>query len=162
MEQNDVLRPAQVKRLVLALIGGIVVVSVVVFMVTGGFSAGSPPWWVGVALPLLVVAGAAVVSWRWAHPEPIAPNDATPDETAAQRLVQHLAFSFAVLEFPVILAILLAFVLDAGGWPIAYAAIPAAAAMAFSLWPTRNNIDRFARTLESRGARTRLREAFSA
>lgn len=162
MQQNDALRPAQVKRLVLALIGGIVVVSIVVFVVTGGFSADAPPWWVGVALPLLVVAGAAVVSWRWAHPEAIDPNDPTPDETAAGRLVQHLAFAFAVLEFPVILAIILAFVLDAGGWPIAYAAIPAAAAMAFSLWPTRNNIDRFARALESLGARTHLREVFAA
>lgn len=155
------IRPMHLKLIVLMLISGMLLVSVVVFGVTGGFAGEDLPVWVTFGLPILVVGCTTLVSWRWTRPSPIPADDPAPRDTAVSRLTQHLATSFAILEVPVIAGIILSFMLDAGGWPILIAAVPTLASVGFSLWPSRTNLERFTTALESAGAQTGLREAFA-
>jgi len=47
---------------------------------------------------------------------------------------------------------------DPGLWPYIIAGVPAIAVMAFEIWPSRRNIDKFARALEANGQPSELRE----
>lgn len=156
------LTPTQIKRFVGFQIAATCLIYLILFGVSGGATAGSsPPVWQWAVLLGFVAAASALVSEWWTRPPAIDAAEPDPQTVALSRLTAHIGRSFLVLALPFVIAAF--WPLFGGGhdgWYLLIVGLPGIVAIVLGTWPTRRNIERFAKGLESAGATTGLREAF--
>lgn len=138
------------------------VFSVLIGLMLGGTSADPPPWWIVAGLYVVLAAAILNVERSWIRIPPLDPErtgaDAVADSLAAYQ--RHLARAFLVIQIPLLLSALYAFVSDHGGWPVLLVALPTVVALAFETWPSVRNVARVATALEAGGGSSGLPEAF--
>jgi len=151
---------SRLRYLAVALLLGPFLFGVALYFVLDGLgSYPAPP--LALALSTLVVVALALaesVGFRASR----SPESVASDSRASVEVLQYqsaMSLRTAITEAPIIMAIAVCFVRDDPGlWPYIIAGVPAIAVMAFEIWPSRRNIDKFARALEANGQPSELRE----
>ncbi len=135
---------------------------VLLFFVLGGIDADFPPAWLAVALVVLVGIGGFLANRVWLTGTPL-PADAEPELVRrdaigifAGQTVRKLMFC----EAPLLIAVIIAFVTNYGGWPFVIAGFPGLLVLAWEVWPTLRNTSKCAAMLDSQGADSQLVESF--
>ncbi|MCD9198424.1 hypothetical protein [Aeromicrobium wangtongii] len=154
--------PSEVRKFALLQIVLTAVFFVLLFFMLGGDDAPFPPVWLTVLLVVLVGAGAVMAERVWLSSSPL-PADADPDEARrdavgvfAAQTVRKLTYC----EAPLLIAVLVAFVTDHGGWPLVIAGFPGLLVLTWELWPSLRNTSLTAAMLDSKGADSQLVESF--
>lgn len=135
---------------------------VLLFWMLGATDADLPPIWAIVVLLVAVAAGAFLAERVWLSAEPLDPA-ADPEDnrvTAVSVYAGHTVRKLIFCEAPLLLAVLFAFVLDAGGWPILIAGVPGLAVLAWEVWPSLRNVAMTATMLDAEGAESELVDSF--
>ncbi|RLV56998.1 hypothetical protein D9V41_04360 [Aeromicrobium phragmitis] len=138
------------------------VFSAVIALILGGVDAELPPWWILAGLYVVLAAAVLNVERSWTRIPPLA-SDTSGDHAVADSLAayqRYMARAFLLIEIPLLLSALYAFVTDHGGWPVILVALPTVVALAFETWPSVRNVARIATALEADGASSGLQEAF--
>ncbi|MRK01301.1 hypothetical protein GEV27_07165 [Aeromicrobium sp. S22] len=154
--------PAEVRSFALLQVGLTAGFFVLLFFMLGGSDADYPPTWMAVALVVLVGVGAFLAERVWMSAAPLDPDLAPADQhrlavgVFAGQTVRRLAFC----EAPLLIAVLVTFVTDHGGWPLVIAGVPGLLVLAWEIWPSLRNTSMTAAMLDSRGADSRLVESF--
>ena len=150
---------SQLRLLGLSLTAGPVLVVVAIAFVLPLDPDDVPPVPLVLGLLALAVAG-VVLAERFGFRVPaLKPEDA--DDAGQISLERYRAASmirFAIVESPILIGIVAAFLLDHGLWPLLVVAVVAVPAMAWEVLPTRRTIDRTKQALESGGVLSRLDE----
>jgi hypothetical protein len=135
---------------------------VLLFFMLGGTDASFPPIWLTVVLLALVAASAFLAERVWLSASPL-PSTAAPADTQreavgifAAQTVRKLIYA----ETPMLIAVVVAFVTDHGGWPIVVAGFPGMLVLTWEVWPSPRNTSLSAAMLDSQGAESRLVESF--
>ncbi|MET0929500.1 MAG: hypothetical protein ABWX74_08275 [Aeromicrobium sp.] len=154
--------PAEVRSFALLQMGLTAVFLVLLFFMLGGFDADFPPIWMTVLLVALVGVGAFLAERVWLSASPL-PADADPAELRdeavgvfASQTVRKLMYC----EAPLLVAVVVTFVSDHGGWPLAIAGFPGLLVLTWEVWPTLRNTSLTAAMLDSQGADSQLVESF--
>ncbi|MFT4187130.1 MAG: hypothetical protein QM621_00955 [Aeromicrobium sp.] len=132
------------------------------FWMLGGTDAPfpSPVVWIGL---LVAVALSAVLAERvWLSAVPLDPDD-DPDDNRSTAIGVYAAQTvrkLTICEAPMLLAVIVAFFVGAGGWPILVAGVPGLAVLAFEVWPSLRNVSMTATMLDADGAQSDLIESF--
>ena len=135
---------------------------VLLFFMLGGDSEPFPPIWLTVVLLVLVAAGGFMAERVWLTASPLSPqtdvDEARRDAVGifAAQTVRKLMWC----EAPVLVGVLMSFVVDHGGWPIAIAGFPGLVLLTWEVWPSPRNTSLTAAMLDSQGAESRLVESF--
>jgi hypothetical protein len=154
--------PAEVRQFASLQIALTAVFLVLLFFMLGGDDAPFPPVWMTVLLLVLVGAGAFLAERVWLSAAPMPPDvdpvDARRDAVGvfAGQTVRKLTFC----EAPLLIAVVVAFVTDHGGWPLVIAGFPGLLVLTWELWPSLRNISLTAAMLDSQGADSQLVESF--
>jgi len=150
---------SRIRVLCLALLAAPVVIGNAVYIVLDGLGP-YPPTALAFGLSALVLATlvlAEAVGFR-----PPRSQGAADTETEADQEVLHYLnatmLRFALTESPIIFALAVCFVRDDGAWPYVITTVPAMVVMAFEIWPSRRNIEKFARAVEASGRQSYVRE----
>lgn len=154
--------PAEIRRFALLQITLTGLFLALLFFVAGGTDADYPPVWVAILLLALVVAGAALAERVWLTASPLA-TGADPDEQRERGVNVFAAQTLRKLvycEAPLLLAVVVAFVTDHGGWPIVIAGFPGLLVLTWEVWPSPRNTSLTAAMLDSQGAESHLVESF--
>lgn len=135
---------------------------VVLFLLLGGTDADFPPIWLTATLVVLVAIGGFLAERVWLTGSPL-PADGDPELLRrdaigifAGQTVRRLIYC----EAPLLLAIIVAFVTDYGGWPLVIAGFPGILVLVWEVWPTLRNTSMCAAMLDSQGADSQLVESF--
>lgn len=125
-------------------------------------SADPPPILVVVALLATVVLAyltAEAVGFRVSPLPAGRPHDASSRSQVSLARYQSSTFvRFAICEFPILVALVACFLLDHGLWPFAIVILPGVALLAYEIWPSARNLDKYATALELDGGVSLLRE----
>ncbi len=154
--------PSEVKNfalLQLALTGGFLVL---LFFMLGGSDADYPPIWLAVVLVVLVGVGAFLSERVWLSAAPL-PADGDPDDVQRQAVgifAGQTVRKLMYCEAPLLIAVVVAFVVDRGGWPLVIAGFPGLLVLAYEVWPSPRNTSMSAAMLDSQGADSQLVESF--
>ncbi|AWB92744.1 hypothetical protein [Aeromicrobium chenweiae] len=154
--------PSEVRNFALLQVGLTAGFFVLLFFMLGGSDADYPPVWLAVALVVLVGIGAFLAERVWLSTSPLSP-DLDPAEqqrlavgTFATQTVRKLMYC----EAPLLIAVLVTFVVDHGGWPLVIAGFPGLLVLVWEIWPTLRNTSLTAAVLDAQGADSRLVESF--
>lgn len=154
--------PTEVRKFALMQIGLTAAFYILIFFMLGGTDEPFPPIWLVVVILALVGAGAFFAERVWLTAEPL-PSDLDPDDVAqtavgifAGQTVRKLVWC----EIPLLIAVLIAFVLGHGGWPLVIAGFPGLIVLTWEVWPSLRNTSMTAAMLESRGTKSHLVESF--
>jgi hypothetical protein len=109
------------------------------------------------AVVAIALVLAEAVGFRAKEPVP-EPDPAARGQQELQQYLTAMSLRFAITEAPIIIALAMTFTLDGGMWPYVITTVPALAVMAFEIWPTRRNIEKYARAVEADGRSSQLRE----
>ena len=119
------------------------------------------------ATPLALALSAAVlvslglaetIGFRASQPESAAVDD---EARAGEEVLQYhnaTVLRFAITEAPIIIAIAVCFTRDDGMWPYVMTGVPAVVITAYEIWPSRRNIEKYARAVEATGQPSYLRQ----
>ncbi|MFT4298688.1 MAG: hypothetical protein QM597_03495 [Aeromicrobium sp.] len=132
------------------------------FWMLGATDADLPGWPIWVGLLAAVAIGAFLAERVWLSAIPLNPAD-DPDDNRSTAVSVYAAQTIRKLTFcevPMLLAVLVSFVADAGGWPILIAGVPGMAVLAFEVWPSLRNVSMTATMLDANGAKSELIESF--
>lgn len=132
------------------------------FWMLGGTDADRPHWAVWVGLLAAVAVGGFLADRVWLSAAPLDPAT-DPEENRSAAVGVYAAQTVRKLilcEAPLLLAVLVAFVTDSGGWPIAIAGLPGLIVMAFEVWPSLRNVSMTATMLDANGAESDLIDSF--
>ncbi len=132
------------------------------FWMLGGTDADRPGWLLIIGLLATVVIAAVVSERVWLSALPLDPAEDPDDNrsTAVGIFAAQTVRKLIVCEVPMLLAVLVAFFADAGGWPIAIVGLPGLVVMAFEVWPSLRNVSMTATMLDAEGAKSELIESF--
>lgn len=154
--------PAEVRNFALLQIVLTGVFLVLLFFMLGGTGEPFTPLWLTIVLVALVAAGAFLAERVWLGASPL-PSGADPAESQREAIgifagqtVRKLIFC----ETPMLIAVLVAFVVDHGGWPLVVAGFPGMLVLTWEVWPSPRNTAMTAAMLDSQGARSGLVESF--
>ena len=154
--------PAEVRSFALLQIGLTGGFLLLLFFMLGGDHAPFTPIWLTVVLVALVAVGAFLSERVWLSASPL-PADTDPAEAErdavgifAAQTVRKLIFC----ETPMLVAVVVAFVTDHGGWPLVVAGFPGMLVLTYEVWPSPRNTSLTAAMLDSQGAESRLVESF--
>lgn len=137
---------------------------VVLFFVLGGTDADLPPAWLSVALVVLVGVGAFLAERVWLTASPL-PADGEPDRLRREAIgvfAGQTVRKLMICEVPLLIAVVVAFVVDHGAWPLVIAGFPGLLVLAWEVWPSLRNTSLCAGMLDSKGADSQLVESFLA
>lgn len=154
--------PAEVRKFALLQVGLTAVFLVLLFFMQGGNDADYPPIWLALVLVVLVGLGAFMAERVWLTASPLPPHgdpDDLRDEAVgifAGQTVRKLMYC----EAPMLVAVIVSFVVDHGGWPIAIAGFPGMLVLVWEVWPSLRNTSMTAAMLDSKGAESQLVESF--
>ncbi len=162
MDEGNAQQVKQLRTLVIIQLTVTAVFATLLSLALGGTDEPFPPWWAVAGLLVVLIAAVVNVERSWTRIPPLpAGLDTDAALTAALSHYQrHLARALLLLELPFLLAVLYAFVMPYGGWPIIIVAIATVVAIAVETWPTVRNTTRIATALEADGASSGLVEAF--
>ncbi|MGJ9414080.1 hypothetical protein ACHAAC_15365 [Aeromicrobium sp. CF4.19] len=135
---------------------------VILYLALGGIDAPGPPWWV-IALLVLAVIGAGLLSERvWMSTPPLSP-ETDPEEQQRRGVAIFAAQTvrrLAICQVPVVLSILVTFVGPWGAWPLMAGALPATLQLAWATTPSLRNTSLTEAVLDSAGGQSGLVESF--
>ncbi|MET0468542.1 MAG: hypothetical protein ABW075_03220 [Aeromicrobium sp.] len=154
--------PAEVRSFALLQIGLTAVFLVLLFFMLGGSDADYPPIWLIVLLVALVGVGAFLSERVWLTGSPL-PADSDPAELrerAVSIFASQTVRKLIYCEAPLLVAVVIAFVTDHGGWPLVVAGFPGLLVLTWEIWPTPRNTSLTAAMLDSQGAESHLVESF--
>jgi len=154
--------PSEVRNFALLQIVLTAVFYVLLFFMLGADEEPFPPIWLTVALLVLVGAGAFMAERVWLSASPL-PADADPDDTRREAIgvfASQTVRKLIYCETPLLVAVLVTFVADHGGWPLVIAGFPGLLVLTWELWPTLRNTSLSAAMLDSQGADSQLVESF--
>jgi len=120
-----------------------------------------PPTWLALTLTALVVVSLVQAETLGFRPLPARGRRQTAQDPGTEALDAYqrsMMLRWALTSAPTIIALAVCFVRDEGAWPYVITAVLALPIMAFETWPSRRNIDKFARALEAHGQPSGLRE----
>lgn len=154
--------PAEVRNFALLQVALTAAFFVLLFFMLGGSDADYPPVWLSIALVVLVGVAAFLAERVWLSTSPL-PADLDPAEQ--QRLAVGVfagqtVRKLAICEAPLLIAVLVTFVTDHGGWPLVIAGFPGLLVLVWEVWPTLRNTSMTAAMLDAKGADSRLVESF--
>lgn len=152
----------QIRRFVLGQLTIASVFSALIALILGGTDAGFPPWWIIAGFAVLLALAIVDVERSWTRIHPL-PQALDRQQAVAESLVayqRHMARAFLLIEIPLLLSALYAFVADHGGWPVIVVAPATMVALAVETWPSIRNVTRVATALEAEGTDSGLVEAF--
>lgn len=154
--------PAEVRRFALLQIILTVAFYALLFVMLGGSDADFPPLWLTIALVLLVAIGAFLAERVWLSAAPLPENadPATAADAAVSVFAGQTVRKLVYCEVPLLIAVLVAFVTDHGGWPLIIAGFPGLLVLAWEVWPSLRNTSMTAAMLESKGTKSHLVESF--
>lgn len=154
--------PAEVRSFALLQVGLTAGFLVLLFFMLGGSDADYPPVWMAVALVVLVAIGAVLAERVWLSAAPLSPElePAEQERLAVGVFAAQTVRRLACCEAPLLIAVLVTFVVDHGGWPLVIAGVPGLIVLAWEVWPGLRNTSMTAAMLDSRGADSRLVESF--
>ncbi|GAA1731716.1 hypothetical protein [Aeromicrobium alkaliterrae] len=134
----------------------------VLFVMLGGTDAERPHWAVWVGLLAAVALGGILADRVWLSAEPLDPAaDAEENRTAAVGVfAAQTVRKLLLCEAPMLIAVVVAFVTDSGGWPIAIAGLPGLIVMSFEIWPSLRNVSMTETMLNAEGAESDLIDSF--
>lgn len=133
-----------------------------IFWMFNGTNADYPPIWISILLMVAIAVGAFFSERVWLMGPPLDPaelpetNQALALEAFANQTVRKLIYS----EAPLIIAVIISFVGNYGGWPVLVAALPGLAVQAWETWPHLRSTSMAAAIFDSKGAESRLVENF--
>jgi len=132
------------------------------FWMLGGTDADRPHWVVWIVLLGSVAIGGVLAERVWLSTDPLDPASDAEDnrQTAVGVYAGQTVRKLVYCEAPLILSVVLAFVLDAGGWPIAIAGLPGLVVLSFEVWPSLRNVAMTATVLDADGASSDLIDSF--
>lgn len=153
-----------IRRLAMIQLGITAAFLVIIFRILGGTDADYPPVWISVLLMVAVAVGVFFSERVWLSGTPLDPAEGSEVlrnkalEAYANQTVRKLIYT----EAPMLLAVVICFVGNWGGWPVLIIAIPGLAAQAWETWPHLRNTSMSAAILDSKGAESQLVESFIA
>ncbi|KWU68382.1 hypothetical protein BHE97_14820 [Aeromicrobium sp. PE09-221] len=162
MDERHAPQVRQLRGLVITQLVTTSVLSAILALALGGTAEPFPPLWALGGLAAVLVAAVVNVERSWTRIPPL-PAGLDADTALGASLAhyqRHLARALFVLEIPLLLAILYAFVMSYGGWPVIVLAIATVVVIAVETWPTVRNTTRVATALEADGTPSGLVEAF--
>ncbi|KQX75460.1 MULTISPECIES: hypothetical protein [Aeromicrobium] len=135
---------------------------VLLFFMLGATDQPFPPIWLTVVLLALVAAGAFLAErvWLSASPLPAAGDPADTQREAVGIFAAQTVRKLIYAETPLLVAVVVSFVTDHGGWPIVVAGFPGMLVLTWEVWPSPRNTSLSAAMLDSQGAESRLVESF--
>jgi hypothetical protein len=154
----------EVRHFVLLQMALTAVFYVVLFFVLGGTDADLPPAWLSVALVVIVGVGAFLAERVWLTASPL-PADGDPDRLRREAIgvfAGQTVRKLMICEVPLLIAVVVAFVVDHGAWPLVIAGFPGLLVLAWEVWPSLRNTSLCAGMLDSKGADSQLVESFLA
>jgi hypothetical protein len=154
--------PREIRNFALTQIGLFFGFFVLLFFMLGGRDADYPPTWLAIVLVALIGVGAFFAERVWLSASPLSLEE-DPREVRIQALGVFAAQSVRKLFYcsaPLLLAVVVAFVGDYGGWPLVIAGFPGIAVLAWETWPGLRNTSMTAAMLDSGGADSQLIESF--
>lgn len=154
--------PSEVRNFALLQIGLTGAFLVMLFFMLGGSDADYPPTWLAVVLVALVGLGALMAERVWLSTSPL-PADADPEDARRQAVgifAAQTVRKLLVCEAPMLIAVIVTFVVDHGGWPIVIAGFPGMLVLTWEIWPSLRNTSLSAAMLDSQGADSQLVESF--
>lgn len=134
----------------------------IVFWMFNGTDADYPPIWLIVVMMVAIAVGAFLSERVWLTGTPLDPaespenNEVLALEAYASQTIRKLIYC----ETPLVLAVLVCFVGNYGGWPVLIATLPGLAVQAWETWPHLRNTSMSAAILDSKGAESLLVENF--
>ncbi len=134
----------------------------VLFWMLGGTDADRPHWGVWAGLLAAVAIGGVLADRVWLSADPLDPA-ADHDENrtiAVSVFAGQTVRRLLLCEAPMLIAVLVAFVTDTGGWPIAIAGLPGLIVMSFEVWPSLRNVSMTETMLDAGGASSDLIDSF--
>lgn len=144
---------ASLRMLTGAFIGGVIILTVVMFFVAPDTIV-PEPWVIAVLLGL--VAASAVTSLVLIQQIPAAPPEATLPQIMATVMPTHI-LRLALTEAPAIIAIVLAFMAEEPSWvTVAVGTVPTVLVMLLLVFPHEGVLRRYERQLDAGGVRTRF------
>lgn len=153
-----------IRTLVLALVGGVLALTVAVALAVPIDGTSPDPARVGAALAIVVAAALLARAVGFRVPAlPTSTTSQSPEDVeraALARFQTSTILRFAITEAGIIVVVALTFVMDEGPWPTLVAAPVGAVLLYLNCWPSRANVERVATALEADGVRSGLREAF--
>ena len=162
MDERHAQQVRQLRGLVVTQLVTTAALSAILAFVLGGTGPSFPPLWAIGGLAAVLIAAVVNVERSWTRIPPL-PTGLDADaalEASLARYQRHLARGLLVLEIPLLLAILYAFVMPYDGWPVIVLAIATVVVIAVETWPTVRNTTRVATALEADGTPSGLVEAF--
>jgi hypothetical protein len=154
--------PAEVRRFALLQIVLTAGFLALVFFMLGGTDADYPPIWLNVVLVVLVGVGAVLAERVWLTASPL-PTDADPAELRERALsifASQTVRKMIYCEAPLLVAVVVTFVVDHGGWPLVVAGFPGLLILTWEIWPSTRTTAQTAAMLDSQGAESGLVESF--
>ena len=154
--------PGEVRNFALLQIGLTGGFLALLFWMFGGTDADYPPIWLAIVLVLLVAVGAFLAERVWHSTSPL-PADTDVRQIKAEAVDIFAAQTVRKLiycEVPLIIAVLVSFVTQYGGWPLVIAGFPGLAVLGWETWPSLRNTSMSAAMLDSAGAESKLVESF--
>jgi hypothetical protein len=154
--------PAEVRRFALTQICLTGMFLALLFFLAGGTDADYPPIWLVVLLAALVGAGAVLADrvWLTASPLPADADAVAQHEQALSVFAAQTVRKLVYCEAPLLVAVVVAFTTDHGGWPVVVAGFPGLLVLTWEVWPSPRNTSLSAAMLDSQGADSHLVESF--
>lgn len=154
--------PAEVRRFALLQIVLTTGFYALLFFLLGGTDADFPPLWLTISLVVLVAIGAFAAERVWLSAAPLPENadPATAADAAVSVFAGQTVRKLVCCEVPLLIAVLVAFVTDHGGWPLIVAGFPGLLVLVWEIWPSLRNTSMTAAMLESKGTKSYLVESF--
>lgn len=137
---------------------------ILLFFILGGTDADLPPTWLSATLVALVCLGGFLSERVWLSATPL-PPDGDPERLRRQAIgifAGQTVRKLMYCEVPLLIAVIVAFVTDYGGWPLVIAGFPGLLVLAWEVWPSLRNTSMCAGMLDSLGADSKLVESFLA
>lgn len=154
--------PQEIRKFALLQVGLTTGFLGLLFWMFGGTDADYPPVWLAIALVIPIGLGAFLAERVWLTASPLPANSDALKLKAdaigiyASQTVRKLIYC----EAPLLIAVIVSFVTNYGGWPLVIAGFPGLAVLAWETWPSVRNTSMTAAMLDSSGAESRLVESF--
>ncbi|MGI9084079.1 MAG: hypothetical protein ACR2FE_02165 [Aeromicrobium sp.] len=154
--------PSEVRTFALLQLGLTTVFLGLLFWALGGTDADLPPWWIIVALLLMVAISGLFAERVWLSARPLSPG-VEPDQLRSQAVnvfAGQTVRKLAYCTVSVVFAVLVGFVGSYGGWPVLIGGLPSLVLIAFETWPSLRNTSITEAMLDAEGAESGLVESF--